>query len=118
IRAVAASHGWSIDGIAIRELVPSEQALEAGEQYTVFHPSEVELSDTTEKILDDVDRLKPSRTWVLALSGGALLGFLAAFGLCGWQWFTLFACAPAIAAPVTAARLAATKWSTPDIYDE
>jgi len=60
----------------------------------------------------------PSRTWVLALSGGALLGFLAAFGFCGWQWFTLLACAPAIAAPVTAARLAATKWSTPDIYDE
>ena len=60
----------------------------------------------------------PSRTWVLALSGSALLGFLAALGFCGWQWFTLFASASAIAAPVTAARLAATKWSTPDIYDE
>ena len=73
IRAVAASHGWSIDGIAIRELVPSEQALEAGEQYTVFHPSEVELSDTTEKILDDVDRLKPSRIVFDSLSELRLL---------------------------------------------
>ncbi|HEX6156563.1 MAG TPA: ATPase domain-containing protein [Burkholderiales bacterium] len=73
IRAVAASHGWSIDGIAIRELVPSEQALEAGEQYTVFHPSEVELSDTTEKILDDVDRLKPARIVFDSLSELRLL---------------------------------------------
>jgi len=43
---------------------------------------------------------------------------LATLGFCGWRWFTLLACAPAIAAPVTAARLAATKWSEPDIYDE
>src|SRR5918992_2194228 len=47
IAAVAASHGWTLDGIAVRELVPSEESLAPGEQYTVFHPSEVELSDTT-----------------------------------------------------------------------
>src|SRR5688500_5632258 len=61
IHAVAASHGWSLDRIAIRELVPSEETLEPREQYTVFHPSEVELSETTKKILDDVERLKPAR---------------------------------------------------------
>src|SRR6516162_7656321 len=54
IRAMAASHGWSLDGIAIRELIPSQESL-AEQQYTVFHPSEVELSGTTRKILDDVD---------------------------------------------------------------
>ena len=73
IQAVAASHGWSLEGIAIRELVPSEESLEPGEQYTVFHPSEVELSDTTRKILDDVDRLKPSRIVFDSLSELRLL---------------------------------------------
>ena len=73
IRAVAASHGWSLDGVAIRELVPSEQSLEPGEQYTVFHPSEVELSDTTKRILDDVERLKPARIVFDSLSELRLL---------------------------------------------
>lgn len=73
IRAVAASHGWSLDGVAIRELVPAEQSLEPGEQYTVFHPSEVELSDTTRKILDDVEKLKPARIVFDSLSELRLL---------------------------------------------
>src|SRR5512145_3082835 len=33
-RAVAASHGWSLDGIVVRELVPSEESLHPAEQYT------------------------------------------------------------------------------------
>jgi KaiC/GvpD/RAD55 family RecA-like ATPase len=61
IEAVAVSHGWSLEGLSIRELVPTEGSLEPGEQYTVFHPSEVELSDTTRKILDDVEKVKPTR---------------------------------------------------------
>src|SRR5687768_17149678 len=73
IRAVAASHGWTLDGISVRELVPSEQSLEPGEQYTVFHPSEVELSDTTKKILEDVENLKPSRIVFDSLSELRLL---------------------------------------------
>jgi circadian clock protein KaiC len=73
IRAVAASHGWPIEGISLRELVPSEQSLEPGEQYTVFHPSEIELSDTTRKILDDVEKLKPSRIVFDSLSELRLL---------------------------------------------
>ena len=47
IGAVAESHGWSLDGITIREMVPSPDALNPAEQYTVFHPSEVELSCST-----------------------------------------------------------------------
>jgi circadian clock protein KaiC len=73
IRAVAASHGWTLDGISVRELVPSEQTLEPGEQYTVFHPSEVELSDTTKKIVDDVETLKPTRIVFDSLSELRLL---------------------------------------------
>ena len=73
IAAVAASHGWSLEGIFIRELVPSEESLEPGEQYTVFHPSEVELSDTTKKILDDVEKLRPARIVFDSLSELRLL---------------------------------------------
>ena len=73
IAAVAASHGWTLDGIAVRELVPSEESLAPGEQYTIFHPSEVELSDTTRKILDDVEKLKPARIVFDSLSELRLL---------------------------------------------
>src|SRR5215475_8318154 len=61
LRDIAASHGWSLDGITIRELVPSEASLRPDEQYTMFHPSEVELGETTREILADVERLKPAR---------------------------------------------------------
>ena len=42
--AGAASHGWVLDGIEIRELTPPEGALDPDEQNTMFHPSEVELA--------------------------------------------------------------------------
>jgi circadian clock protein KaiC len=73
IRAVAQSHGWSLDGIAIRELIAAESPLEPGEQYTVFHPSEIELSETTRKIVEDVERKKPTRVVFDSLSELRLL---------------------------------------------
>lgn len=73
LRAVAASHGWSLEGITIRELVPSEASLQPDDQYTMFHPSEVELSETTKTILEDVDRTKPSRVVFDSLSELRLL---------------------------------------------
>ena len=73
IRAVSRSHGWSLEGIDVRELVPTQDSLEPDEQYTMFHPSEVELSDTTRKILDDVDRIRPSRLVFDSLSELRLL---------------------------------------------
>ena len=60
LRASAASHGWSLDGIDIRELAPTEAALDPEEQVTMFHPSETELASTTRLILVDVERLKPA----------------------------------------------------------
>jgi circadian clock protein KaiC len=72
IRSVAASHGWSLDGVAILEVMPT-QALGLDEQYTVFHPSEVELSDTTRKVLEAVDRQRPTRIALDSLSELRLL---------------------------------------------
>jgi circadian clock protein KaiC len=68
VRAVAASHGWDLDGVTIRELTPPEEALDPDAQNTLFHPSEVELAATTRLILDDVDRLRPSRVVLDSLS--------------------------------------------------
>ena len=73
LRDVAASHEWSLDGITIRELIPTEQSLEPDDQYTVFHPSEIELTETTKLILQDVERIKPSRVVFDSLSELRLL---------------------------------------------
>jgi circadian clock protein KaiC len=73
LRGVAASHGWSLEGISIRELVPSEDSLRPDDQYTMFHPSEVELSETTRTILEDVERAKPVRAVFDSLSELRLL---------------------------------------------
>lgn len=73
IQEVAASHGWTLDGITIREIIPSEQSLKSDEQYTMFHPSEVELSETTKIILADVERIKPRRVVFDSLSEFRLL---------------------------------------------
>jgi circadian clock protein KaiC len=73
LAATAASHGWTLDGMSIREVVPSEASLHQDEQYTMFHPSEVELSETTKTILDQVDQLKPRRVVFDSLSELRLL---------------------------------------------
>jgi len=61
LRAVAASHDWSLEGISIHELAPSEEALDRQQQLSMFHPSEVELDETTRAILQRVEDIKPLR---------------------------------------------------------
>jgi circadian clock protein KaiC len=73
LRDIAKSHGWSLEGIQIRELIPSERSLDPDDQYTVFHPSEVELTETTQHILQDVERIKPRRVVFDSLSELRLL---------------------------------------------
>jgi circadian clock protein KaiC len=69
---VARSHGWSLDGVSIREYVLNE-AVFNHEQVTMFHPSEVELGETLQRMLRDVDELKPGRVVLDALSELRLL---------------------------------------------
>jgi circadian clock protein KaiC len=68
LASVARSHDWDISGITIRELLPNEGALESDDQYTMYHPSEVELASTTKLILEDVHRLNPTRVVFDSLS--------------------------------------------------
>jgi circadian clock protein KaiC len=73
LRAVAYSHGWDLSGVTIRELVPAESSLSPEEQYTMFHPSEVELTETTKTILGDVEKYQPRRIVFDSLSELRLL---------------------------------------------
>lgn len=65
---VARVHGLATEGIKILELQPSEQDLRPEGQYTVFHPSEVELSDRVQTIIAEIDRHKPDRLVIDSLS--------------------------------------------------
>jgi circadian clock protein KaiC len=70
---IAASHGWSIDGIEIFELGPDEKHLKPEAQYTVFNPAEIEMADTTNAMLSEVERTQPERIVIDSLSELRLL---------------------------------------------
>ena len=68
LRAAAASHGWLLDGIEIFEILASEDSLTQDARYTMYHPSEVELAETTKTLLAEVGRIKPHRLVLDSLS--------------------------------------------------
>ena len=70
---VARSHGWSLDAIHIHEMEPLEENLSPDKQVTLFHPSELELSETTSKVLKTVEEIQPSRVVFDSLSEMRLL---------------------------------------------
>ncbi len=73
IFSVAESHGWDLEGIEIVELSAIALQLADEGQSTLFHPSEVELTEITRVILDEVDRVKPARLVLDSLSEIRLL---------------------------------------------
>ncbi|UPK39591.1 AAA family ATPase [Bradyrhizobium sp. 186] len=70
---VARRHGWSLDGVDIFELVPPETTLDPERELTVFHPAEMELSETTNLIFKEVERINPTRVVLDSLSELRLL---------------------------------------------
>ena len=73
IRAVADSHGWSLDGIAIMELSEMELSADLDRENTLFEPSDVELHETTRRILANIERIRPDRIVFDSLSELRLL---------------------------------------------
>jgi circadian clock protein KaiC len=69
---VAASHGWSLDGLTLFEM-PLDDRVDSDGENTLFHPSEVELAETTKLLLDQVSRIKPTRVVFDSLSEIRLL---------------------------------------------
>src|SRR5205085_8493881 len=66
--AVGNSHGWELEKLNIYDLTVSGDTLTDDSSYTVFHPSEVELDETTKAVLAEVERLNPARVVFDSLS--------------------------------------------------
>ncbi len=73
IQGVADSHGWDLSKLAIFELSALEHQLAREEQNTVFQPSEIELNQTTELLLNEIKAARPARLVIDSLSELRLL---------------------------------------------
>lgn len=68
LRGSAESHGWDLAQVPIVEFVPDEASLTSEQQYTVFHPSEVELASTITRLTKAIDEVMPDRLVIDSLS--------------------------------------------------
>jgi circadian clock protein KaiC len=73
IKKVARSHRWSLENVTIYEYTPTEDSLRPEDQYSAFHPSDVEFQDTTQNILKEIERVQPNRMVLDSLSEIRLL---------------------------------------------
>lgn len=73
LELVAERHGWDLSAVEVVEMVPSEEMLEQEQEMTLLHPAEMELGQTTRRILDRVEQVNPTRVVVDSLSELRLL---------------------------------------------
>ncbi|MET0364788.1 MAG: ATPase domain-containing protein [Sphingobium sp.] len=72
-REGAASHGWDLEGIDIFELLPPEEFLDEQQQQSLLYSSDLELGETTRRIFEVFERIRPDRVVVDSLSEIMLL---------------------------------------------
>lgn len=73
LRSSAASHGWAMTGIEIFELIPPENLLDEQQQQSLLYSSDLELGETTRRIFEVFERVRPSRVVLDSLSEIRLL---------------------------------------------
>lgn len=73
LRATAAAHGWSLEGIVVHELVPPESLLDEKQQQSLLYSSDLELGETTKRIFAEFEAHKPERVILDSLSEFRLL---------------------------------------------
>ena len=73
LRDSAKSHGWSLDGIDVFELVPPESLLDEDQQQSLLYSSDLELGETTKRIFKAFEQVKPQRVVLDSLSEIRLL---------------------------------------------
>lgn len=73
LRAGATSHGWDLTGIDIFELVPPETLLDDDQQQSLLYSSDLELGETTKRIFEAFERVRPDRVVLDSLSEIRLL---------------------------------------------
>ena len=71
LTAIAESHGWSLEGVDTYQLAPVSNR--AAEEYTLYHPAEIELGDLTKAVLERADRVQPACVVLDSLSELRLL---------------------------------------------
>lgn len=64
---IAESHGWSLDGVTIRHFRAYEKPDEPEEQ-SVFHPAEIELPRTMDRLLAIIEEVDPQRLVIDSLT--------------------------------------------------
>jgi circadian clock protein KaiC len=73
LRAGARSHGWTLKGIEIFELIPPENLLDEDQQQSLLYSSDLELGETTKRIFECFERVRPKRVVLDSLSEIRLL---------------------------------------------
>jgi circadian clock protein KaiC len=74
LRDGAASHGWIFDDdFVVFELVPPESLLDDNQQQSLLYSSDLELGETTKRIFEAFERVKPARVVLDSLSEIRLL---------------------------------------------
>ncbi len=73
LRETALSHGWSLDGVEIFELVPPENLLDEHQQQSLLYSSDLELGETTRRIFEAFEHHSPDRVVLDSLSEIRLL---------------------------------------------
>ena len=74
LRESAISHGWDLgENVEIFELVPPENLLDEDQQQSLLYSSDLELGETTKRIFEAVEKVKPQRVVLDSLSEIRLL---------------------------------------------
>ena len=73
LEVVAASHGWSLEGVDLFELASANEVLGEGREQSILHSWEIELGGTLRLIQEKVEEVKPSRIVFDSLSEMRLL---------------------------------------------
>lgn len=74
----ARTHGWSLDGVNIFELIPPELSLDPTRQQSIVYASDLELGETVQLVMREVERVRPhcvvfdSLSDIRLLAGGSL----------------------------------------------
>ncbi len=70
---VAGTHGWDLSGIEIFELVPPELSLDTEREQSIVYASDLELGETVQMVMNEVERVAPARIVFDSLSEIRLL---------------------------------------------
>lgn len=73
LHEIARSHGWTLDGIDLREVTPADVLRRLGYPQTVFPTAEVELSEITDEIVSRLRATRPQRVLFDAITELRLL---------------------------------------------